>query len=260
MSIESYGNRPGLPRSRVSTLLERLPADPHPVSHAERGIAVAGGFIGLVAVQWISGSLLDHQGATLIVASMGASAVLLFAVPHGALSQPWPVLGGHLISAAIGVACAKLLPDPLLAGPLAVALAIGAMQYLRCLHPPGGASALTAVIGGPAVQALGWGFVAAPVLLNAVVLTAMAMAINYALLRRRVSRPASPAAAAPAEPTINHCDLVYALSQIDAFIDVEEADLLHIYALAMGRHEAAQAGPPAAKRGAPRTARRQDAA
>ena len=84
-----------------------------------------------------------------IVPSMGASAVLLFAVPHSALGQLWNVIGGHLISAAIGVACYQWLPSNGIAAGASVGLAIGAMYYTRCIHPPGGATALAAVIGGP---------------------------------------------------------------------------------------------------------------
>ena len=91
-----------------------------------------------------------------IVTSMGASVVLLFAVPHSALGQLWNVIGGHLISAAIGVACYQWLPSNGIAAGASVGLAIGAMYYTRCIHPPGGATALAAVIGGQNIHALGY--------------------------------------------------------------------------------------------------------
>jgi CBS domain-containing membrane protein len=221
--------------------------NPHPLSLTERLVSAAGGFCGILAVLWVSGGILDLQGAAWVAASMGASAVLLFAVPHGALSQPWPVLGGHLVSAAVGVACARLIGDPWLAGPLAVGLAIGAMQTLRCIHPPGGATALAAVVGGPAVQALGWGYLVAPVLVNGVTILGIALLFNYPFRWRRYPLALAPAAApAPAAPLpermIAHSDLVYALSQIDSFIDVEEEDLLRIYALALGHGREGQEG------------------
>ena len=80
---------------------------PDAVSHAEKVISAAGGFAGILLTMWFSLHYLGTHGAVLLVASMGASAVLLFAVPHGALSQPWPLLGGHVVSATIGVACAQ---------------------------------------------------------------------------------------------------------------------------------------------------------
>src|SRR5690625_7242859 len=82
-----------------------------------------------------------------MLASMGATAVLLFAVPHGALSQPWAVVGGHVVSAIVGVTCQLLIPNLFWAAALSVGVAVAAMYYLRCIHPPGGATALAAEIG-----------------------------------------------------------------------------------------------------------------
>src|SRR5690625_7670775 len=90
-----------------------------------------------------------------MLASMGATAVLLFAVPHGALSQPWAVVGGHVVSAIVGVTCQLLIPNLFWAAALSGGVAVAAMYYLRCIHPPGGATALAAVIGGPELPALG---------------------------------------------------------------------------------------------------------
>src|SRR5690606_26570448 len=118
-------------------------------SHNEKLISAVGALLGILTVYWASQWYLETAGILLMVASMGASAVLLFAVPHGALSQPWPVIGGHTVSAFIGVSCQLLYPDHALTPALAVGLAVGAMHYLRCIHPPGGATALSAVIGGP---------------------------------------------------------------------------------------------------------------
>ena len=121
--------------------------------HLEKWVSGAGGLAGILGVVLISQTYLGLTGGAGLVASMGASAVLLFAVPHGPLSQPWALVGGHLVSAVIGVACARLDTPPFVAAALAVALAICAMYYLRCIHPPGGATALTAVAGGQSVHA-----------------------------------------------------------------------------------------------------------
>ena len=134
--------------------------------HLEKWISGAGGLTGILGVMLVSQTYLGLSGSAGLVASMGASAVLLFAVPHGPLSQPWAVFGGHLVSAVIGVTYVKLNAQPFIASALAVALAISAMYYLRCIHPPGGATALTAVAGGDAVHALGFHYVLTPVLLN----------------------------------------------------------------------------------------------
>lgn len=213
------------------------PSDANRSSHGEKWLSAIGGFTGILAVLLISREVLDQQGAAMIVGSMGASAVLLFAVPHGALSQPWAVFGGHLISAGIGVACARHVAEPMLAAALAVGLAIGAMYYLRCIHPPGGATALVAVLGGDAVHQLGYGFIVSPVLENVVTILLVAVLFNLPFSHRRyppaLSRPATTPAAGEEKAVIAHSDLVYALSQLDSFIDVNEQDLIRIYTLAL---------------------------
>ena len=208
------------------------------VSEREHWISAMGGLVGILAVLWVGHFWLDGHGGVLAIASMGASAVLLFAAPHGTLSQPWPVFGGHLISALVGVACARWLgAEPMLAASLAVALSIATMYGLRCLHPPGGATALYAVLGGDAVHALGYGYVLSPVLLNVVVLLAVAVAFNYPFAWRRYPqcwhRRKQETIEPAQESMIPHSNLVYALSQIDTFVDVSEEDLQRIYALAL---------------------------
>jgi CBS domain-containing membrane protein len=153
--------------------------------HLEKWVSGAGGLTGILGVMLVSQAYLGLSGSASLVASMGASAVLLFAVPHGPLSQPWAVFGGHLVSAIIGVACAGLHSQPLMASALAVALAISAMYYLRCIHPPGGATALTAVTGGDAVHALGFHYVLTPVLLNVLVILLVAIVFNFPFPWRR---------------------------------------------------------------------------
>jgi len=206
-----------------------------PVSHTERLLSALGGFLGIYGVLQISLHFVGIEAAVLIVASMGASAVLLFAVPHGPLSQPWPLIGGHMVSAIVGVSCARLIPDTLVAAALAVSLAIAVMHYLRCIHPPGGATALSAVVSGASVQALGYQFVLTPVLLNVLVIFLVAVIFNYPFAWRRYPASLKPVVAdgSPAvKPSISHEDLVYALSEVDSFIDVSEQDLLAIYELA----------------------------
>ena len=208
------------------------------VSEREHWISAAGGLLGILAVLWTSHFWLGGHGGVLAIASMGASAVLLFAAPHGALSQPWPVLGGHLVSALIGVSCARWLGgEPMLAASLAVALSIAAMYGLRCLHPPGGATALYAVLGGETVHALGYGYLFSPVLLNVVVLVTVAVVFNAPFAWRRYPQSwhhrSQPVAMTAEKSMIPHSSLVYALSQIDTFVDISEDDLQRIYALAL---------------------------
>lgn len=168
--------------------------------HLEKLLSGLGGLLSILAVTLISQRVLGAQDAVLMVASMGATAVLLFAVPHGPLSQPWALLGGHGVSAIIGVGCVILVPSQLLAAAVAVALAIAVMHYLRCIHPPGGATALTAVIGGDSIQALGFQYVLTPVLLNAAVMLFIAITFNYAFYWRRYPAALVPAMAKKLEP------------------------------------------------------------
>ncbi len=203
------------------------------VSWREKVVSIVGGGVALLAVVGISRHALGLEGASSLVASMGASAVLLFAVPHGALSQPWPVLAGHLASALIGVTCARLIGNTELAAACAVGLAIGVMHQLRAVHPPGGATALTAVVGGRAVSSLGYSFVWRPVLLNALTILAIAVLFNGAFPWRRypthlARRPAPSTGTVSGEP-VAHEDVVAALRSIDSFVDITEEDLLRLH-------------------------------
>ena len=169
-----------------------------------------------------------------VAASMGASAVLLFAVPHSALAQPWPVLAGHTVAAVIGVACARWCPERMVAAGFAVGLTVAVMQMLKCVHPPGGGTALAAVLGSETIRSLGFGYVLLPVLANAAVMVALAFVYNFAFRWRRypavLSRPpkgrgATKTIAAP-QPT--HEEVAAAIRSMDSFVDISEEDLLRL--------------------------------
>ena len=165
----------------------------------------------------------------LLVAPMGASAVLLFAVPASPLAQPWSIMGGNLVAATIGVACASWLPDPVIAAALAVALAICAMFALRCVHPPSGAVALTAVLGGPAIHAMGYRFVLAPIAIQSAILLAAALVFHAVTGHRypHAGRQSSDKGAAPAAMSagFTHADLEAVLSRRSELLDIDPADL-----------------------------------
>ena len=168
----------------------------------------------------------------LLIAPMGASAVLLFGVPSSPLAQPWSIVGGNIVAAFIGVTCGRWIADPLLAAGAAAALAIGAMSALRCLHPPSGAVALTTVLGGPAVIASGYHFVLMPVALNSVILMLAAIVFNNAT-RRVYPHPQQPRSnvhyttdSKPSERSgIHREDLDAVLRQYDQVLDVSRDDL-----------------------------------
>lgn len=202
-----------------------------PVSWKEKWIACLGGFVSISFLVFFCEQCLQQPHALALVASMGASAVLLFAVPHGQLSQPWPVLLGHGLSAVIGVICAKWIPHTGAAAACSVGFAILAMQVFKCVHPPGGATALTAVMGSQAIHESGFSYILFPVLLNATVMVAIAILFNFAFKWRRypaalVKTPTLAPAQAKDEPS--HEEIVAALKSLDSFVDITEADLLRL--------------------------------
>ena len=143
------------------------PAPARDVARFAIGAAVGIGLTALL-MRWLAVPL-DLR--TWLVAPLGASAVLVFALPASPLAQPWAVVLGNTLSALVGVLCVTLVPDTALAAGLAVGLAIALMCLCRCLHPPGGAVALLAVIG----QVTQWQFALLPVGLDALLLVGVGM-------------------------------------------------------------------------------------
>lgn len=145
-------------------------------ANSKRFLSSLGALFGIAFTGWVAHLALGETiDVPLLVAPMGASAVLLFAVPESPLAQPWSIMGGNVVSALLGVICAQLIKTPVFAAATAVALAISAMLALRCVHPPSGAVALTAVLGGPNIHELGFRFVAMPIALQSGALLAAAL-------------------------------------------------------------------------------------
>jgi len=167
----------------------------------------------------------------LLIAPMGASAVLLFGVPSSPLAQPWSIIGGNLVAALIGVSSWKIFHDPLMSGAFAVSIAIGAMFALRCLHPPSGAVALTAVLGGPSIHALGFGFALAPVLANSAALLAVALAFNNISGRPYPHRhpPAKSPESPPERLGFVAADLDAVLRDYNQVLDIDRDDLQSLF-------------------------------
>jgi CBS domain-containing membrane protein len=222
----------------VRAVREWLGVELDDVSWKEKAVSVAGGALSILLIFLICEQMIGLDGSAMIISSMGASAVLLFAVPHGQLSQPWPVLAGHIGSAFIGVVCADVIPNTELAAACAVGLAIGAMHQFKCIHPPGGATALTAVIGGPGIQALGVDYVWRPVAVNAVVIVAVGIAFNWlfpwrrypTVLIRRRAEELTDLDDTPADE-LTHDDVMDALRTLDSFVDITEDDLRRLHQL-----------------------------
>ncbi|MDR6433096.1 CBS domain-containing membrane protein [Brucella pseudogrignonensis] len=200
----------------------------------DRMIACFGALIGICLTGFITAAILGKSIALpIIVAPIGASAVLLFAVPASPLAQPWSIIGGNVISALVGITVVQFVDNHVLAIGLGVGLAIAAMSFGRCLHPPGGAAALTAIIGGPTVTDLGYQFALIPVGLNSAMLVILGIAFHK-LTRRKY--PHVPAAAPvnthktsdlPASLRVgfNSDDVSKALASIDETFDIDPSDL-----------------------------------
>ncbi|CAN96647.1 putative membrane protein [Sorangium cellulosum So ce56] len=217
-----------------SSFLTRFQPMRTPLLASERIYAAAGGLLGLLATGLVMHACLGPTAnAPLLIAPIGASTVLVFGVPASPLAQPWSVLGGNVLAAVIGVTAARVIPDPLCAGAVAVAVTIAVTSLLRCLHPPAGAVALTAVIGGPAVTSLGYHFALVPVAINSLLLVAAGMVFNN-LVRRSyphvVALPASPHGTADAPPELrvgfSPSDIDAALERLGTPLDVERDDLI----------------------------------
>lgn len=146
------------------------------MSNKEVFISIVGAFIATLLASFFSNNILETQGLPMVLASTGASAMLIFGVPHSPVSQPWPIVGGHLISAFIGVSAYYLVPNPVLASSLAICGAMLVMHLTGSMHPPGGATAVTAVVGGATVHELGYYFLVVPVFFNSIILLSIAMA------------------------------------------------------------------------------------
>ncbi|MDO8330599.1 MAG: HPP family protein [Fluviicoccus sp.] len=206
---------------------------PQPLHAGNREIwtACVGVLLGLAVTEAVCRYL--PGGGPALVASMGASALLAFALPSSPLAQPWAMIGGNVLSALVGLACAAVFPHTGLAAGMAVALSIAAMFLLRCLHPPGGALAMAMVLT-PASH--GAAFIAGPVLANAVLLTLLADAFNRQLRRGRF-QPLSPAPSAhrTADPLpgerigFSPEDLDRALDEHGELLDIRREDLLGVF-------------------------------
>jgi len=153
------------------------------MSNREVYISILGAFFATLCASFFSFNILQADNHPMVLASTGASAMLVFAIPHSPVSQPWPLVGGHIISAFIGVSAYYLIANPILASSAAIGMAMLAMHHTGSMHPPGGATAVTAVIGGSAVHELGYYFVVVPVFFNSIILLSIAMAV--ATFRKR---------------------------------------------------------------------------
>ena len=159
---------------------------PPRVSNTEIAWSWIGAFLGITLVAWVDRLFFTGLDLSLMIGSFGASAVLLYGAVRSPLAQPRNLVGGHIISAIVGVICWKLLHSyPWLAEAMAVATAIALMHATRTLHPPGGATALIAVIGSAEIHKLGFLYVLIPATVGPLILLVVAVLVNNIPASRR---------------------------------------------------------------------------
>ncbi len=159
---------------------------PPVVSLSEIAWSWIGAFLGIAAVSYANYNILEDTDLVMVIGSFGASAVLLYGAIKSPLAQPRNLIGGHIISAIIGVTCYKLFPSQMwLASSLAVATSIAVMHATKTLHPPGGATSLIAVIGSNKIHSLGYLYAIVPVGLGAVIMLIVALLVNNIHRNRR---------------------------------------------------------------------------
>ena len=186
----------------------------------------SGAMLGIALAATLGLSLPDAWHWPWIVAPVGASAVLVFAVPASPLAQPWSVLGGNMLSALVGLLVGHAIGVPMLAAGLAVALAIAVMTSARCLHPPGGACAIVGVLAAYAPDGA-WSGVMLPLLLNVIAL------IGVGWLYNNLTGHAWPHVPVQAPPmpqgtwagTYEKADLDAVIEEWDEVLDVNRQDL-----------------------------------
>lgn len=190
------------------------------------GAAIAIGLSALATQYLLDVNSLDMPW---LIAPLGASAVLVFAVPASPLAQPWPVIGGNLISAVIGLTLGVFIDAPWLACSLAVAIAMAVMSSARCLHPPGGASALLCALGATGVEAWTWPYLL-PITANVLILALVGWIYNNSTGHNWPHRvELKPHLSASTATLHTRADIETLLSEWDEVLDVDIDDLDAFY-------------------------------
>ena len=211
--------------------LRYLIADAAPLSPRERWSSALAGILGMLLMQAVLAVVPAGPGLSYLLAPLGASAVILFALPHSPLAQPWSLAGGLLISATIGSFCGLWIQPAFLAIAVALGLAIWITAWLRCIHPPGGAMAVVFALAAQQhpVSLLTAG-------LNVLAALVAVLVVNNLLPGRRYPQCIPPATSRkklhPPRSSIRHEDLQHALEKLDTYLDISEDDLVRIYDLA----------------------------
>ena len=201
-------------------------------------LSAGAALVSIILVGLASRQMLQGIIGPFLLASMGASSVLLFVVPSSPMSRPWPFVGGHMVAGLVGVTSAQFIPDISTAAAVAAGGAILAMHLLRCMHPPGSATALLAVLGGDIVHDLGYRFLLSPLAINVAIM--MGCTLLYWRLGQRIQLRTSGRRLETglkrseekwltSGPAFSDEDLNRAMAEMDTFLDISRNDLKEIY-------------------------------
>lgn len=216
-------------------------SQPDPLSVREKIINAAAAFAAILVLGLLL-RLFPLDGLTVpLLASMGASAFLLFVIPHSPMAQPWPLIGGHLGAALVAVVVGHFAGDAVLSAAAGVGASVLVMQLLRCLHPPAAATALAVALSDARLDAAALIEVGVPVIAGTLVLLLFALVVNNLLLGRRYPMRDShhphheefQAAHARDPLRLEEADIAWALEHMDGIVDASKQDLIDIYELAL---------------------------
>lgn len=246
--LSGFRNYPSLFSSRLFSNLTRFFfVDTVPMPAHDRWLSAIGAFVGVALVGLLL--LIFPIGSRWLLAPIGASAVILFVMPHSPVAAPWPVVGGYAAGILSAALCLSFVPFPPLSAALAVAISIWLMGRLHCVHPPGGAAALLLATCTPTLGPE-WRQWVVSLTANVAILFGASIIYNRITGRWRYAHPAAapiPHHRAPIQLT--HEDIATAIRTRYEFIDVGEEELLALYELASEHAlERVNSARPAARR------------
>jgi len=222
---------------KILRLFRSFTVDPVQLNLKAKILSLLACFCAIFFIALVTQTFVGSTSAPIVVASMGASAVILFFIPNSPLAQPWPFAGGQLCSAFVGVSCALNIEDTASASATAVGGSILVMLILRCLHPPGAATALAPVMAGESMTALGYSFVWIPVGINVGIMLILAVIINRWVMKREypnalnIKKEVSTQTdnSTPGKKIgITEQDIAQALQQSTSLIDITANELSHL--------------------------------
>lgn len=213
----------------------------------EMTLSILGVFLAMNVLIGLMYVLNDSAHPWLLMASMGASAIIVFATPHAPMAQPWAVIMGQMGSAAAGLLSWLWFANPQIAVPFAVAGALLVMLLLNCRHAPGGATALFIALGGLEVQTLGWSLLWLCILPSVLALVWVGVLFNAPFQWRRyplwiMTKSAPLTTVAPVLPaeSLNHADIEFASQQLKGYFEMSETEFIALYQAARAHHNQVQ--------------------